>query len=1517
MASISFDPFLTLKQIHALPDLPRALHTLTFPELLLEGADREYEAVDLTADHALFSRINLLIGALVEYRDLSPLLGQIEVYYREHIEEVCATGGRAIFQSEGLIDNRGRTPLHHAARSGQVEEVKLLLKLGALVNAADFDGYTPLHIAVRHGHRAVVERLIAGGGDPTLVTSEGETLLHLAVDFGDEGLVWLVLNEIALFEQPLFRSPQRVDDGSLPIDRASAQKWLHQTEASGAIPLDRAVCGASKPEVVRLLIEAGTRTTTTRALDWSIKNGHFESGLLLLEESPFLPISFSPSIRRGEKLAMESLEEAIERGDLCGQIFYLARLTEPLLERRDYRRAALLFNGAYRIAQNSSIFEPCKQLVLSQLQQIEKWFVLAETGREPSEIRILNWRAKLVEARQEIASSFGSRQPLDLALKELSQSYKELLCDLLEEAIRLKGQEPPTRFAMVGLGSMSRDEICPYSDVEFLFLIENDCEENRAYFRSISRIMDFFIINLGETSFKIIRGEESLTSSGFSLDIGGISPFGDWDGAERTYELIGSPQVLASFQYRDNIILVNAMATSCLITGETRLLDLYQSEVNLILNATSPDGGSVRQQRALELMRGDLQEFQPQLNLRKIKLGTFDAKKELYRLLQSTLSNLALYYGLSVKNGFQRIDQLVAREVMSQTGGAHFKRALRLALELRVKTHLFYQKECERLYQREELPTPHSYLITPECRFKIVQIYRTLIPLCEAVQGFSDGDRSAFKRNPLYDKTIGCYVDEERQQLLLQRSLRSSTIAAALNPDNSSTQWDLGINQGECGQFQRAFQSLEKAYHLLANRHSDYLHPDLIGALGNLGVACQNIDLLFQSIEWLNSSLSLCQQIYGKEPHTDLGDTLFNLGNSYRHLNQLDRAVELYEEALSVYQGLYLGAPHYRIAATFMGLGIAFEKLEKFDRALHYYQESISIKERLYTDKRHPSLARSYSNLGALYITLGNYSDALGQLETALSIQQSIYQETPHPELAHTQSLLGALYDKQGYPDLSLQFYQQSLSTQKKVSKKLDLDGLEQLGIVHLELEEYQEAIAIFKEIAARQQQIYNNSSHPAIANTWNYLGTIHTKLDEYDQAIDCYSQALSMVENSRFPLLTSKILANLGNSWRLSGKFDIAIEKLEAALLIQRELFPDQSYSEIAVVLNILATAQMSLGEYRKAIASFKEIEVIYKKIFHDHHPLVAGLLYNLGNNYVRLSELGLAIEHYRRALAIQRVVYGERPVVALANTLNDLASALTDIADYRSALALYEETLSLKRGLGQRCPPSSLSATLSSLGNLYDDLHDFDKAIASHQEALAISRSVHREDHPAIATIFNNLGVAYLNQGDGKNAIDCFEKALSIQQANFREHLSIAASLMNLGNVYHRQKEFNRAIDYYQNALKMQRAIYKDDETIEISGTLTNLGIAYTYCNPSRLKEAIETLNSSLRIQQRIYGLTPHPNLASTWINLGNSYASSNMRDQAIKAYRTGYSIFSESLGASHPSTAKALQVLNLALG
>lgn len=76
-----------------------------------------------------------------------------------------------------------------------LEQVKLLLKKGAVIDVRNRFGYTPLYHAVRSGHTSMVKLLLEKGADINIPSNSCVTVLHLSVLKDYKEITRLLLGE--------------------------------------------------------------------------------------------------------------------------------------------------------------------------------------------------------------------------------------------------------------------------------------------------------------------------------------------------------------------------------------------------------------------------------------------------------------------------------------------------------------------------------------------------------------------------------------------------------------------------------------------------------------------------------------------------------------------------------------------------------------------------------------------------------------------------------------------------------------------------------------------------------------------------------------------------------------------------------------------------------------------------------------------------------------------------------------------------------------------------------------------------------------------------------------------------------------------------------------------------------------------------------------------------------------------------------------------------------------------------
>lgn len=581
-----------------------------------------------------------------------------------------------------------------------------------------------------------------------------------------------------------------------------------------------------------------------------------------------------------------AFEAAHKSGNVIEQISPLEKLARIYLERENYTTTAHLLNGALALSESPRY----QRIALDRLEKIERLAASKRLGKELAFDRsdsLMGHREDLQRIRAETSRLLGEKRPIEDIQAFLTESYKALLKTLINESMTLLGKAPDG-FAVMGLGSMARREISPYSDLEFAFLLRESSPENLDYCRALDQILTLKMINMGETKYPLSRSkgreDQSLVPTGFSMDIGGICP----SGKSGIYELIGTPQQLARFQreewLHDNdseIILVNAMTTACFVMGDEALVTAYKREVAHIFDETSVASSSsqsaplgLRQKRALRLMKGFVSEFQPKLDEDKIDLRAFNVKKELYRLPQTVISGLAFYYNLESSNTLEQIDELQEKGMLTSEGASRLKTVLKTVFRLRIESHLFYKTEKEILYnppktgifryQSSSEEKEKLLLITPELRREIRGIYQTLIPFHQAAQAFINGNRGAFVDSPFCQEEVKSHSPPHRVVLQSDShtTLQSAVSRVALNPDSAPARWDLGIAQQNLKQAEKAIRHHEEALLLLKERHGDGPHPDLAAALHILGNAYSSTGYYEGAFEHYDASFEMLKKIY-------------------------------------------------------------------------------------------------------------------------------------------------------------------------------------------------------------------------------------------------------------------------------------------------------------------------------------------------------------------------------------------------------------------------------------------------------------------------------------------------------------------------------------------------------------------------------------------------------------------------------------------------------------------------------
>ena len=307
----------------------------------------------------------------------------------------------------------------------------------------------------------------------------------------------------------------------------------------------------------------------------------------------------------------------------------------------------------------------------------------------------------------------------------------------------------------------------------------------------------------------------------------------------------------------------------------------------------------------------------------------------------------------------------------------------------------------------------------------------------------------------------------------------------------------------------------------------------------------------------------------------------------------------------------------------------------------------------------------------------------------------------------------------------------------------------------------YEEAIPLAEEALAIGEKVWRtnrDNNHDNLATLHTNLADLYEKSGNRARAEASYERALAIYTRlGRETLEVARTLNNLAGLLRGKRDYLNAEPLYERALKIRQDRLGPK-HSLVAQSLDNMARIYSERGDYQHAIEHHREAVAIYRKE-KDADKDLAISLQNLALAYTETGDYALAEPLFREALVIRQKLQDVEP-----SLLNGLARLLRRKGDlkgaerfYQSALAIYEAKPNVFA--------EDFAVTLNNLGVLYPD---FARAEALYLRALAIADKVFGSEHPAVASMLNNLSGLYESKGRTAEAIALRTRANRIGERN-----------------------------------------------------------------------------------------------------------------------------------------------------
>jgi tetratricopeptide (TPR) repeat protein len=206
-----------------------------------------------------------------------------------------------------------------------------------------------------------------------------------------------------------------------------------------------------------------------------------------------------------------------------------------------------------------------------------------------------------------------------------------------------------------------------------------------------------------------------------------------------------------------------------------------------------------------------------------------------------------------------------------------------------------------------------------------------------------------------------------------------------------------------------------------------------------------------------------------------------------------------------------------------------------------------------------------------------------------------------------------------------------------------------------------------------------------------------------------------------------------------------------------------------------------LKAGDYKRAIEAGK------KAVKKDSNNLYAHLC--LGINYFEVGELGLALEHLKKA---ESLTLDKRDLMFIYTQIGKIYSKMGYLGD---ALLYYITSLKLAIELGDR---SIQAGVLNNIAWIYQHINELDKALNYFEASLML-----QTNEKVKASTYNNIALIYGEKGNYQKAIEYFQKAIEINERYGNYH-EASRTKLNLGNTYREMKDYEKAEKYLLEGLE-----------------------------------------------------------------------------------------------------------------
>ena len=746
--------------------------------------------------------------------------------------------------------------------------------------------------------------------------------------------------------------------------------------------------------------------------------------------------------------------------------------------------------------------------------------------------------------------------------KIIAHKYKQIMAELSQYCENVMGK-PPCKYAIVGMGSLAREEITAYSDFEHIILLFDD-ENYKSYldyFKWFSVIFHIVVLNVQETivpslNIASLNGNESSLGDWFYDDVTprGISfdgmmphackfPLGRQQHTKNkqfTTELIKPVSEMIEYLGSDADLkhgyhLADILTKTCFVFGNEDIFKLFADGArNYHVTKSQTDTiNDITQQ-----VKQDLNNFSTRFRLSKLKSQhSINIKQLVYRSTTIFISALARKHNILANSCFDIIDEMANNKQITQNTGEKLKFAIAVACEMRLRVYTKKKCQCDNAIDLKQDGIERFLdIVGVACTISYFQIAYCL--QCEVAKQLNFTKLHFYTNPQIINITIGLAF--------------GMTNLTSFSKDSQKQIWDSSEFD-----FDACIEQLESEIKL------------------NIIDDCSN--------------------------QTDPNPQQIKTVADYLYSAKIfDEAVEFFKQLLDNYESKSINKTgDYDVACANNRIGCCLLQLNEPHQALNYLRRSHEIEQNRGSGQLIPT---ALHNIGRCHIDLHNYNDALTNLNRALEIKQNttLNADTDR-DVAATLYTIGLCHIRLHNYDDALTNLNRALEIYQNTILNADTDRdvattLHTIGRCHTDLHNYDEALTnLNRALEINQNTTLNADTDRDVAITLHNIGYCHIDLHNYDEALTNLNRALEIEQNTsldvdkdRYVAATQRAIARC-----LTGlqQYDDSWSCLQRSLkILQNTTLDKRKDISIAHTLNCMGEYLMENNNIRKHSSTCKK---------------------------------------------------------------------------------------------------------------------------------------------------------------------------------------------------------------------------------------------------------------------------------------------------------------------------------------